>query len=199
MRKYYTEQAIEGIARRVLDAYDARLYRGQPCTIPIEDLIERYGLTLEFQYLRKNGRILGKTVFDHGLEAVYDMEQGQYTLFPVRAGTILIDASLCEEESSTGRLRFTEAHELAHWILHKGLYTGTGESAALQPAVKETSMETQANMLGSALLMPMPMVKRCFYQMRSGRDDHAVVCAMAEVFQVSRQAMWIRLANHHLL
>ncbi len=35
MRKYYTEQAIEGIARRVLDAYDARLYRGQPCTIPI--------------------------------------------------------------------------------------------------------------------------------------------------------------------
>ena len=172
MRKYYTEQAIEGIARRVLDAYDARLYRGQPCTIPIEDLIERHGLTLEFQYLRKNGRILGKTVFDHGLEAVYDMEQGQYTLFPVRAGTILIDASLCEEESSTGRLRFTEAHELAHWILHKGLYTGTGESAALQPAVKETSMETQANMLGSALLMPMPMVKRCFYQMRSGRDDH---------------------------
>ena len=140
--------------------------RGQPRAIPIEDLIERHGLILEFQYLRKNGRILGKTVFDTGLEAVYDMELGKYTLFPVKAGTILIDASLCEEETSTGRLRFTEAHELSHWILHKGLYAGTGESAALQPAVKETSMEIQANMLGSALLMPMPMVKRCFYQMR---------------------------------
>ena len=168
MRKYYTEQTMESIARRVLDAYDERLYRGQPRAIPIEDLIERHGLTLEFQYLRKNGRILGKTVFDTGLEAVYDMELGEYTLFPVKAGTILIDASLCEEETSTGRLRFTEAHELSHWILHKGLYTGTGESAALQPAVRETSMEIQANMLGSALLMPMPMVKRCFYQMRSG-------------------------------
>lgn len=76
----------------------------------------------------QNGRILGKTVFDTGLEAVYDMELGEYTLFPVKAGTILIDASLCEEETSTGRLRFTEAHELSHWILHKGLYTGTGRA-----------------------------------------------------------------------
>ena len=90
MRKYYTEQTMESIARRVLDAYDERLYRGQPRAIPIEDLIERHGLTLEFQYLRKNGRILGKTVFDTGLEAVYDMELGEYTLFPVKAGTILI-------------------------------------------------------------------------------------------------------------
>ena len=113
---------MESIARRVLDAYDERLYRGQPRAIPIEDLIERHGLILEFQYLRKNGRILGKTVFDTGLEAVYDMELGEYILFPVKAGTILIDASLCEEETSTGRLRFTEAHELSHWILHKGLY-----------------------------------------------------------------------------
>lgn len=62
MRKYYTEQTMESIARRVLDAYDERLYRGQPRAIPIEDLIERHGLILEFQYLRKNGRILGKTV-----------------------------------------------------------------------------------------------------------------------------------------
>ena len=198
MRKYYTEQMIENIARRVLNAYDARLYLGQPCAIPIEDIIERHGLILEFQYLRKNGRILGKTIFDCGLEAVYDIEQGQYTLFPVKAGTILIDASLCKEDS-TGRLRFTESHELAHWILHKGLYIGTGESAALQPAVKETDMEVQANMLGSVLLMPMPMVKRCFYQMRANRDSQAIVQAMSDVFQVSRQAMRIRLTNHHLL
>lgn len=51
MRKYYTEQTMESIARRVLDAYDERLYRGQPRAIPIEDLIERHGLILEFQYL----------------------------------------------------------------------------------------------------------------------------------------------------
>lgn len=60
-------------------------------------------------------------------------------------------------------------------------------------------MEIQANMLGSALLMPIAMVKRCFYQLRSGRDDQALVRDMAEVFQVSRQAMRIRLQNHHLI
>ena len=122
-----------------------------------------------------------------------------YWARPVKAGTILIDASLCEEEAGTGRLRFTEAHELSHWILHKDMYAGTGESAAFQPAVKETDMEIQANMLASALLMPMPMVKRCFYQMRSGRDNQALVHAMSEVFQVSKQAMRIRLTNHNLL
>ena len=41
MRKYYTEQTMESIARRVLDAYDTHLYRGQPRAIPIEDIIER--------------------------------------------------------------------------------------------------------------------------------------------------------------
>ena len=196
---FYSEYAIENIARRVLTAYDPKLYYGKPAAIPIEDLIEANGLSLEYQYLRKNGRILGKTIFDDGLEAVYDMELHEYILFPVRAGTILIDASLCGEEANTGRFRFTCAHELAHWCLHKKLYLGTGESAALQPAVKETDMEIQANMLGSALLMPMPMVKRCFYQLRSGRDDQALVQAMSEVFQVSRQAMRIRLTSHQLL
>ena len=34
MRKYYTEQTMESIARRVLDAYDERLYRGQPRATP---------------------------------------------------------------------------------------------------------------------------------------------------------------------
>lgn len=88
VRLFYSEYGIENIARRVLTAYDARLYYGQPSAIPIEDLIEANGLSLEYQYLRKNGRILGKTVFDDGLEAVYDLERHEYTLFPVRAGTI---------------------------------------------------------------------------------------------------------------
>ena len=35
------------------------------------------------------------------------MENQEYILFPVSAGTILIDASLCDEDASTGRLRFT--------------------------------------------------------------------------------------------
>ena len=200
MRKiYYQEQALENIARQVLCGYDAKLYYGAPSAIPIEEIIESHGVFLEYQYLRKNGCILGKTIFDRGLETVYDMENHEYILFPVNAGTILIDASLCEEDTSTGRLRFTCAHELAHWVLHKGLYAGTGESAALLAEESENNMEIQANMLGSALLMPIAQIKRCFYQLRRGRQDSQLINDMASVFQVSRQAMRIRLTNHRLL
>lgn len=196
---YYSEYAIENIARRVLTAYDPQLYYGKPVAIPIEDLIEANGLSLEYQYLRKNGRILGKTIFDDGLEAVYDMERHEYTLFPVRAGTILVDASLCEEDANTGRFRFTCAHELAHWCLHKKLYLGTGESAALALAAQETDLEVQANLLGSAILMPMAQVKRAFYQLRAGRGRQTLLADMAALFDVSRQAMRIRLEQHNLM
>ena len=97
------------------------------------------------------------------------------------------------------RLRFTCAHELAHWVLHKGLYTGTGERAALLAETSENNMEVQANMLGSAILMPIAQIKRCFYQLRRGRQNGQLIDDMAGVFQVSRQAMRIRLTNHHLL
>lgn len=165
-RVYYREQALETIARTVVCAFDACLYYGPPMAIPIEEIIERNGLSLEYQCLRKNGSILGKTIFDDGLETVYDQERHEYILFPVTAGTILIDASLCENEESAGRLRFTCAHELAHWVLHKKLYQGTGESAAMNLAAQEDDMEIQANILGSAILMPMAQVKRAFYRMR---------------------------------
>lgn len=86
---------------------------------------------LEFRYLHKNSRTLGKAVFDTDLETVHGMELGGYTLLPIKADTILIGASPCEEETSTDRLRFTEVHGLSHWALHKGLYTGTEEGTAL--------------------------------------------------------------------
>lgn len=172
---YYQEQVLENIARKVLCGYDSALYYGSPAAVPIEEMIEAHGVSLEYQYLRKNGRILGKTIFDEGLEAVYDMENREYTLFPVQAGTILIDASLCEEDASTGR------------------------SAAMITEQSETTLEVQANMLGSAILMPIAQIKRCFYQLRGGRQDGQLIDDMADVFQVSRQAMRIRLTNHRLL
>ena len=198
-RIYYRDQVLETIARKVLCAYDTILFYGDPQPIPVEEIIESYGISLEYQYLRKNGRILGKTIFDDGLEAVYDQEQGMYILFPVKAGTILIDASLCENEETAGRLRFTCAHELAHWVLHKKLYQGTGESAAMTLAAQEDDMEIQANILSSAVLMPIPQIKRAFYRLRAGRDTETLVSDMAALFRVSKQAMRIRLRNHHLI
>ena len=202
---YYREQALEGIAREVITAYDPSLYYGVPRMIPIEDIIEARGLSLEYQYLRKTGCVLGKTIFDDGGTIIYDYDLPGYTIIAVRGGTILIDSSLCGEDSSTGRLRFTCAHELAHWLLHKKIYSGTGESAAMvtEQGIAETqnnnTLEMQANLLGAILLMPLPQVKRCFYRLQAGRDRQHLVADMADIFQVSKQAMHIRLENHHLL
>ena len=153
-KAYYSEQALERIARDVIIAYDPRLYYGSPAAIPIEDIIEAQGLVLEYQYLRNNGRVLGETIFDDGLTAIYDWENHRYDLLPVKGGTILIDCSLCEEEASTGRLRFTCAHELGHWLLHKKQFSGTGENAALRSGNEsDNTLEVQANLLGSNMLL----------------------------------------------
>lgn len=146
----------------------------------------------------------GRNDFDDGGTIIYDYDIPGYTVIAVKGGTILIDSSLCREDASTGRLRFTCAHELAHWLLHKRLYSGTGESAAMMTETnivrtQNSALEMQANLLGSILLMPLPQVKRCFYQLQSGRDRQQLVADMAGIFQVSKQAMRIRLENHHLL
>ena len=51
-RIYYRDQVLETIARKVLCAYDAILFYGDPQPIPVEEIIESYGISLEYQYLR---------------------------------------------------------------------------------------------------------------------------------------------------
>ena len=50
---------------------------------------------------------------------------------------------------------------------------------------QNSALEMQANLLGFILLMPLPQVKRCFYQLQSGRDRQQLVADMAGIFQVS--------------
>ena len=86
---YYREQALEGIAREVITAYDPNLYYGVPRMIPIEDIIEAQGITLEYQCLRKTGCVLGETIFDDGGAIIYDYDIPGYTVIAVKGGTIL--------------------------------------------------------------------------------------------------------------
>ena len=67
---FYSEAAFEGIARQVLCEYDEKLYFGVPQAVPVEEIIEHRGVLLEYQYIRKDGRVLGKTIFEDGLDAV---------------------------------------------------------------------------------------------------------------------------------
>lgn len=73
--------AIEAIARKILMEYDPSLLEGEPCAIPIETIIEtKFDLILEYHILRKNGSILGETIFDDGAVILYDQYQHEYRL-----------------------------------------------------------------------------------------------------------------------
>ena len=188
-------EAIEAVGLKTLMEYDPSLLSGQPCSVPIETFIEtKFDLILEFHTLRKKPKILGETIFDDGAVVLYDQIQRQYRMIAVRAGTILIDERLCDP-SKLGRLRFTCAHELAHWVLHKKLYSGTGDVAAYNGNVSSDEshgiIERQADTLASALLMPLPQIKKCFYRLRIGRTDEQLIAEMANIFEVSKQAIQV--------
>ena len=123
-------------------------------------------------------------------------------MIAVKAGTILVDERLCADRL-LGRMRFTCAHELGHWVLHQKLYSGTGDVAAYEGKTSSDEshdlIERQADALATALLMPIPQVKKCFYRLRSGKGKELLTAEMARVFQVSKQAMQIRLETHNLL
>ena len=99
-------ETVEAIARKILMEYDSSLLSGEPRPIPIEAIIEvKFDLILEYHILRKNGAVLGETIFDDGPVILYDMDERSYKIIAVRKGTILIDERLCETRS-IGRLRF---------------------------------------------------------------------------------------------
>ncbi|MDD4474212.1 MAG: ImmA/IrrE family metallo-endopeptidase [Eubacteriales bacterium] len=198
--QYYQKETLETIARHVISKYDGSLLR-TPASIPVETIMELvYGLKIDFQFIRNNGRILGETVFEDMVVPIYERENEEgYKLIPVTAGTVIIDASLINNRGD-GRFRYTCAHELAHWVIHKGFYTQSGETAAMTKAVKSSesdkAIEWQADRLGSYFLMPKGVVKMAFYR---NRNDRNIVDTLALLFGVSRQAMEIRLVEMRLL
>jgi len=159
-----------------------------------------YKLTIEFQHIRKNGRILGETVFEDAMIPIYDKRTGDgYKLVPMPAGTVIIDARLLNCRSD-GRFRYTCAHELAHWVIDKKYFTQLKETAAMTKVARssetDAAVERQANHMASCILMPKGALKMAYYHNRSQRD---IVDYLAKVFNVSDEAMGYRLKELGLL
>jgi len=197
----YSKSSLEGIARTVISRFDHGLLE-IPAPIPVEIIMERvFGLTVEYQYIRNNGRVLGETVFEKAMIPIYEPEGGiGYILMPVEAGTVIFDASLLHNRNDE-RFRYICAHELAHWIIHKEIFTQLGETAAMTQAVRSSetdiTIERQANRLASYLLMPKGPVKMAFHRNRHIKGD--IISVLAEKFGVSKEAMSYRVAEMRLL
>ena len=95
------------------------------------------------------------------------------------------------------RQRFTIAHEIAHFLLHRDAIdaspTGITDSVLYRSSVPD-KLEYQANRLAADILMPIKSVEQKLSEL-GGRVTEIVIELLAQEFKVSNGAMEIRLQN----
>lgn len=106
------------------------------------------------------------------------------------------------QNHSETRKRFTIAHEIGHFILHgdETLHVDKVFAIKLRNQVSSEAVdlgEIEANAFAAELLMPTSMVHQRIQELPEVLDyeKDAVINNMAKVFNVSQQAMTIRLIN----
>lgn len=85
-----------------------------PMPLPVEQIIQNMGLTVQEVSLSSNLDIFGCCLLLDGYVNVYNRETRQYTSTAFNAGTILIDP-LSESVYGEGSKRNTLIHEALHW------------------------------------------------------------------------------------
>lgn len=170
------------VARNHAEALVLEKYKVKKLPVPVQEIAEKEGLEIIFQNLGTD--ISGLLITRDG-------------------------KSYCCVHSSDRetRQRFTIAHELAHFVLghqqqqgehvhvDRGNYIsqrGPRASAGVDPK------EIEANQFAASLLMPAQLVKQEAAKLGSSLTD-AHVTMLAEMFNVSEQAMTIRLETLGLL
>lgn len=95
---------------------------------------------------------------------------------------------------SNNRRRFTIAHEIAHFVLHSELFEHEiVDNEMYRSEQVSNAYETQANNYAAELLMPKNLIYRRALELRASHKDNQILEIMAREFQVSRDAMRIRL------
>lgn len=85
------------------------------------------------------------------------------------------------------RRRFTIAHEIAHYLLHKDMIGDGIVDDGLYRSGLPSTIETQANNLAAEILMPWHLIDQAM------REGYNTVPLLADIFNVSKSAMSIRL------
>ena len=99
----------------------------------------------------------------------------------------------------TVRQRFSIAHELGHLILHKpALQIDQHAFVSFRTSMSSSATdpdEVEANQFAAALLMPEALLKQCVHQFGENPDVEDAIRELAQQFDVSAQAMTIRLTS----
>lgn len=128
--------------------------------------------------------------FDSGVEVLYEMLDGcEATLVGVGSNAI----ATVRPSSSRGRERFSVAHEVGHWMLHRGKSFQCRVDDIVQNYSANLRFEKEADEFASHLLMPTSIFRPAIKAAnRPGLND---LQGIADQFDVSLQAVSIRLAT----
>lgn len=85
------------------------------------------------------------------------------------------------------RRRFTIAHEIAHFVLHRSLIGDGIQDDALYRSKLSSAIEAEANRYAADILMPWPLLNQ---EIAKGNNS---VETLARAFNVSKSSMSIRL------
>ena len=108
---------------------------------------------------------------------------------PEGAGAFIIRVN---RHDSLGRQRFTVAHEIAHYLLHRELIGSGISDDALYRSNQSDRIEAEANRLAADIVMPTKLVTNALnVAARLGVED--LKSQLAASFQVSPAAMGIKL------
>ncbi|HZR02209.1 MAG TPA: ImmA/IrrE family metallo-endopeptidase [Burkholderiales bacterium] len=122
-----------------------------------------------------------------------DIQRFEGALYPNGDGSkwvLLYNSSL----SSPGRIRFTQAHELGHYILHRHRRHSfeCSEADMINLLDDEASIEVQADIFASTLLMPLDDFRRVM----PPHVDFEALGVAAERYGVSLTAATLRWLKH---
>lgn len=92
------------------------------------------------------------------------------------------------------RQRFTLAHELAHFLLHRDQIGAGVVDNVMYRSNLSSRREVEANKLAADIIMPRTLIRKEIAKFDSVVSDETVA-ALAETFKVSQPAMRIRLGG----
>ena len=119
------------------------------------------------------------STLDVGISGMIHPDQGRYKI-------------VVNKHEPEYRRRFTLAHELAHFLLHKDLIGAGISDNVLYRSQLTDAREAEANRLASDILMPVEKVNEAKSELLVSKLADAV-SPLANRFKVSEEAMRIRL------
>jgi Zn-dependent peptidase ImmA (M78 family) len=129
----------------------------------------------------------------------------QYDLGEKVSGVLVINRGLgtigVNPDHGTTRQRFTIAHELGHYELHrhsKDLFIDSAYKVHFRDETSSTGeklVEMQANAFAAAILMPRDMLIHEIKENNFDLHDETTIESLANKFQVSPMAMTYRIMN----